>query len=81
MPLQRAQSFGSSAIEKAATCLECGECVSRCPYHLDIPALLKESVKLWGGDGGVKDGIFFGRGLKKGKTTEGTENTEGKDKV
>jgi hypothetical protein len=33
-----------------------------------------------GGDGGVKGGIFFG-GLKKEETTEGTENTEGKDKV
>jgi predicted aldo/keto reductase-like oxidoreductase len=47
MPPQRARSFVGPAIEKATACLECGECVSRCPYHLDIPALLKENVKLW----------------------------------
>ena len=47
MPSQRARSFVGPAVEKAASCLACGECVSRCPYHLDIPSLLKESVRLW----------------------------------
>lgn len=26
-------------------CLECGKCKSKCPYHLDTPALLKKNLK------------------------------------
>jgi len=26
-------------------CVECGQCVSRCPYHLDTPALLKKNLE------------------------------------
>jgi predicted aldo/keto reductase-like oxidoreductase len=47
MPLERARSMVGSSMEKAKTCLECGECVKRCPYKLDIPALLKEKLKFW----------------------------------
>jgi len=47
MPNERARSFVGPAIEKARTCLECRECVSRCPYHLDIPVLLKEQINLF----------------------------------
>jgi predicted aldo/keto reductase-like oxidoreductase len=25
-------------------CLECGQCVSKCPYQLDTPALLKRNL-------------------------------------
>jgi len=50
MPQERALSFVGPAIEKARTCLECRECISRCPYHLDIPALLKEQIKLFDTD-------------------------------
>ena len=42
-----ARDFVGPAIEKARTCLECGLCVSRCPYHLDIPSLLKERIRIW----------------------------------
>jgi predicted aldo/keto reductase-like oxidoreductase len=28
-------------MERIDACTECGECASRCPYHLDTPALLK----------------------------------------
>ncbi|MDR1412241.1 MAG: aldo/keto reductase [Spirochaetaceae bacterium] len=35
------------ALESARNCLECGECVKRCPYHLEIPKLLKESIAFW----------------------------------
>jgi len=43
----RARSMVGPSIEKARTCLECGVCVTRCPYKLDIPNLLKEKVKYW----------------------------------
>ena len=32
-------------IEKARECSECGECMSRCPYELPIPDLIKENLK------------------------------------
>ena len=47
MPADRARSFVGPAIEKAKTCIECRECVKRCPYNLDIPVLLKERIKDW----------------------------------
>ena len=31
-------------MERIESCRECGECVSRCPYGLDIPRLLKEML-------------------------------------
>ena len=34
-------------MEKAAGCVECGQCVKRCPYDLQIPALLKSKLTLW----------------------------------
>ena len=34
-------------VERAKTCLECGECVKKCPYHLNIPKLIKENIKVW----------------------------------
>jgi predicted aldo/keto reductase-like oxidoreductase len=45
--------FGSNAqesgwikdlIEKARNCSECGECLSRCPYQLPIPDMIKENL-------------------------------------
>ena len=47
MTTERARSFVGPDIEKARTCIECRECVSRCPYNLEIPTLLKESIALW----------------------------------
>lgn len=44
---ERARSMAGSAIERARTCLDCKACVKRCPYSLDIPELLKKSVKYW----------------------------------
>lgn len=35
------------AIEKARDCIECKKCVEKCPYNLNIPALLKENIKVW----------------------------------
>ena len=33
------------AFEKAGECSECGECMTRCPYELPIPDLIKENYK------------------------------------
>jgi predicted aldo/keto reductase-like oxidoreductase len=45
--LEKTKALVGNAIEKAKSCLECGECVKRCPYHLEIPRLLKKSVTEW----------------------------------
>jgi len=47
MTAERAHAFVGAPIEKARTCIQCGECVKRCPYHLDVPELLKERIKDW----------------------------------
>jgi predicted aldo/keto reductase-like oxidoreductase len=45
--LERSKLLIGSVIEKARTCLECGECLPRCPYNLDIPNLIKQNISLW----------------------------------
>jgi predicted aldo/keto reductase-like oxidoreductase len=47
MPLDRALVFAGPSLEKARTCIEYRDCVKRCPYKLDIPALLKEKLTFW----------------------------------
>jgi predicted aldo/keto reductase-like oxidoreductase len=44
---ERAIAMLKPAVEKARTCLECGVCLPRCPYNLQIPGLLKERVAYW----------------------------------
>ena len=34
-------------IEKARHCSECGDCMTRCPYELPIPDLIKENLHWW----------------------------------
>ena len=45
--LERFKLMLGQSIEKARTCLQCGQCVTRCPYHLDVPALIKENISLY----------------------------------
>jgi predicted aldo/keto reductase-like oxidoreductase len=47
MTPERARSMIGPAIEKARACLECGVCMTRCPYKLEIPVLLKERIAYW----------------------------------
>jgi len=42
-----ARNMGKRAYDLIATaenCVECGTCVSKCPYHLPIPDMIRESV-------------------------------------
>jgi len=34
-------------MEKAADCIECGECEDRCPYNLPIREMIKENYELF----------------------------------
>lgn len=49
--LRRAPSAGwlseywQSAMEKVSQCIECGACMPRCPYGLNIPELLKKNLE------------------------------------
>ena len=45
--LEKAKAMAGSAIENGKACLACGDCVERCPYHLEIPRLLKENINAW----------------------------------
>jgi predicted aldo/keto reductase-like oxidoreductase len=45
LPSERFIEMIGRAMEKAATCSECGECETRCPYHLPIREMLAEKVR------------------------------------
>jgi predicted aldo/keto reductase-like oxidoreductase len=47
MPFEHVFKMVNTGIEKASTCLECGDCIERCPYKLQIPNLLKDKIALW----------------------------------
>jgi len=47
MTAEKVSSMVAPSMEKIRTCLECGDCVKRCPYNLNIPKLLKERLKYW----------------------------------
>ncbi len=37
----------AQAVERARGCLECGDCETRCPYHLPIREMIKENVAFY----------------------------------
>ena len=47
MPRDKAEAMLGPSMLKAADCTECGQCAERCPYRLDIPALLKNRRGSW----------------------------------
>ena len=42
-----ASAFSTKAMESVRNCIECGECLERCPYGLPIPEMLKEHLAMW----------------------------------
>ncbi|MCL2503512.1 MAG: aldo/keto reductase [Coriobacteriia bacterium] len=40
-------TLARQGIETGRNCVECRACVSRCPYKLDIPKLIKEKMDIW----------------------------------
>jgi predicted aldo/keto reductase-like oxidoreductase len=46
MPAERVfGGWGRALIARAETCIVCGECASRCPYHLAVPEMLAENAQ------------------------------------
>lgn len=39
------EGMGAKTIEKARNCTGCGDCMTRCPYNLPIPDLIKENLQ------------------------------------
>ncbi|MFC1717647.1 4Fe-4S dicluster domain-containing protein, partial [Candidatus Poribacteria bacterium] len=35
---------GQNMVEKAETCIDCGECEERCPYELPVRDMMQENV-------------------------------------
>jgi predicted aldo/keto reductase-like oxidoreductase len=40
LPIDKVRFFVEAPFKEAENCQACRQCVRRCPYHLDIPALL-----------------------------------------
>ena len=47
MPYSRVEMMAGERMEAARDCTGCRSCVSRCPYNLDIPELIKEKIGYW----------------------------------
>ncbi len=47
MSKEVAVGFSKKAIESVQNCTECGVCLTRCPYNLPIPQLIKKNYDLY----------------------------------
>lgn len=47
MSKEVAVGFSKKAIESVQNCTECGVCLTRCPYNLPIPQLIKKNYELY----------------------------------
>ena len=47
MPADRARALFGPTMDNVRNCIECGVCVERCPYKLNIPVLIKERLKFY----------------------------------
>jgi hypothetical protein len=47
MPFAGAKALVGPPMEAARKCTGCRACVERCPYKLDVPALLREKLAKW----------------------------------
>ena len=47
MSPKKAADFSSKAMESVKNCIECGECVERCPYNLPIPEMIKRHYAMY----------------------------------
>ena len=58
-------SFIGTGIDRAANCSECGDCETRCPYHLPIIEMLAEQVKWYRAEKKRYDKLVASRGANK----------------
>ncbi len=58
-------SWIGTGIERAANCTECGDCETRCPYHLPIREMLAEHVKWYQAEKKRYDELLATRGTGK----------------
>ena len=47
LPYARVMTFLEENMANASGCTQCGECMPRCPYNLNIPMLIKEKLIIW----------------------------------
>ena len=45
---QQLSVIAKEAVASAGQCVECGDCVEKCPYHLPVPEMLKENAEVFG---------------------------------
>jgi predicted aldo/keto reductase-like oxidoreductase len=45
--LNQLLALSKAAVATGENCVECGECVEKCPYHLPIPEMLRENVEIF----------------------------------
>ncbi|MCL1858749.1 MAG: aldo/keto reductase [Oscillospiraceae bacterium] len=47
MPYSRAFNMAGQVMENARNCVECCACVDKCPYKVNVPALIRERLTMW----------------------------------